>query len=275
MKRVSILAFGALAYIVFLGTFLYLIAFVGNLQNTGLAQWLPWLPALVPHSVDFGRDAGPLGLALVIDLGLILLFGMQHSVMARMGFKAWLKRRLPESAERSVYVLLASLVLVVLFWQWRPVATVVWSADSLAGQAVGWTVFALGFGIVLLSTFLIDHFDLFGLKQVWRQFVGRQAAAPHFSTPLLYRVVRHPLYLGFVLAFWAGPVMTVGHLLFAATMTAYILLAIGLEEKDLVHHLGDRYARYRQQVPMLVPRPGRAFVEPIATPDAAAPITNE
>lgn len=264
MKRMSILAFGALAYIVFFGTFLYLIAFVGNLQNTALAQWLPWLPALVPHSIDFGRDTGPVALALAIDFGLILLFGMQHSVMARMGFKAWLKRLLPESAERSVYVLLASLVLIVLFWQWRPVPTVAWSADSLAGQAVGWTVFALGFGIVLLSTFLIDHFDLFGLKQVWRQFVGRQPAAPHFSTPLLYRVVRHPLYLGFILAFWGGPVMTVGHLLFAATMTAYIVFAIRLEEKDLVHHLGDRYSDYRQQVPMLVPRPGKGFVEPVA-----------
>ena len=271
MKRVSILAFGAVAYIVFFGTFLYLIAFVGNLQNTALAQWLPWLPAVVPHSIDSGRDTGPVALALAIDFGLILLFGLQHSVMARMGFKAWLKRMLPASAERSVYVLLASLMLMVMFWQWRPAPTVVWSADSIAGHAVGWAVFALGFGIVLLSTFLIDHFDLFGLKQVWRQFVGRQAAAPHFTTPLFYRVVRHPLYLGFILAFWAGPVMTVGHLLFAATMTAYIVFAIGLEEKDLVHHLGDRYVRYQRQVPMLVPRPGRTFVEPIAKTDAMAP----
>lgn len=262
MKRLSILALGAIAYIVFLGTFLYLIAFVGNLQETTLAQWLPWLAELVPYSIDFGRDTGPIALAVAIDLGLILLFGLQHSVMARMGFKAWLKRSLPGSAERSIYVLLASLVLIVLFWQWRPIPTVVWSADSLAGHAVGWAIFSLGFGIVLLSTFLIDHFDLFGLKQVWRQFVGRQAAAPHFSTPLLYRVVRHPLYLGFILAFWGGPAMTVGHLLFAATMTAYIVFAIGLEEKDLVHHLGDRYASYRQQVPMLVPLPGRSFVPP-------------
>ena len=266
MKRVSILAFGVLAYVVFFGTFLYLIAFVGNLQNTALTQWLPWLPTLVPHSIDFGRDTGPVAVALVIDLGLILLFGMQHSVMARIGFKAWLKRRLPASAERSVYVLLSSVVLIVLFWQWRPVPNIIWSADSFAGQALGWAVFAVGFGIVLLSTFLIDHFDLFGLKQVWRQFVGRQAATPHFTAPLFYRVVRHPLYLGFLLAFWAGPEMTVGHLLFAATMTAYILFAIGLEEKDLVHHLGDRYARYQRQVPMLVPPPGRAFVDRFPLP---------
>lgn len=278
MKRVSILAFGGLAYLVFFATFLYLVAFVGNLQSV-LAQWLPWLPALVPHSIDLGRDTGPVALALAIDFGLILLFGMQHSVMARMGFKAWLKRHLPEPAERSVYVLLASLVLVVLFWQWRPIPGVVWSADSFAGQAIGWTVFALGFGVVLLSTFLIDHFDLFGLKQVWRQFVGRQAAAPHFSTPLFYRVVRHPLYLGFILAFWGGPVMTVGHLVFAATMTAYILFAIRLEEKDLVHHLGNRYVDYQKHVPMLVPLPARrsasptSAAQPMPTMESVGPLT--
>ena len=253
MTRLSILFFGVVVYAVFFGTFLYLIAFVGNLQATALAQWLPALPTLVPHSIDIGRESGPLGVAVAIDLALIALFGLQHSVMARLGFKAWLKLKLPASAERSVYVLLASLMLILMFWQWRPIPGVLWSAASMAGMAVGWTLFALGFAIVLLSTFLIDHFDLFGLKQVWRQFVGRSAEPSHFVTPLFYRLIRHPLYAGFILAFWGTPTMTAGKLLFAVAMTAYILIAIQLEEKDLVHQLGERYEQYRQEVPMLVP----------------------
>lgn len=257
MKRLAILSFGLAVYAVFFATFLYLIAFVGNLQASGLTAWLPVLPELVPRSIDAGGASTPLGAAIALDLGLILLFGMQHSVMARTGFKAWLKRRLPESAERSVYVLLASLVLMLLFWQWRPIGTVVWAANSVLGQVIGWSVFAAGFGLVLLSTFLIDHFDLFGLKQVWRQFVNRPARPAAFVTPLFYKLVRHPLYLGFILAFWGGPVMTAGHLLFAAAMTGYILVAIQLEERDLVRQLGERYAQYRRQVPMLIPRPGK------------------
>lgn len=253
MKRIAILLFGLVAYVVFFATFLYLIAFTGNLQATPLVQWLPVLPALVPASVDIGGAATPTALALAINLGLVLLFGLQHSVMARMGFKAWLKQHLPESAERSVYVLLASAVLMFLFWQWRPMPLVLWAGTSVAAQAVGWGVFALGFAVVLLSTFLIDHFDLFGLRQVWRQFTGQAAAAHRFTTPLFYRLVRHPLYLGFILALWGGPVMTVGHLVFAASLTAYILIAIRLEERDLVRQLGHRYESYRQQVPMLVP----------------------
>lgn len=253
MQRIAILLFGILTYAVFFGTFLYLIAFVGNLQQTALVQWLPWLPELVPHSIDSGRETGPVPLAVAINLGLIAVFGLQHSVMARMGFKDWLKQRLPASAERSVYVLLASLVLMLLFWQWRPIPGVVWSAESVVGQAIGWTLFAAGFATVLAATFLIDHFDLFGLKQVWQQFVGRKPATPRFVTPLFYRLVRHPLYLGFILAFWAGPAMTAGSLLFAAAMTAYILIAIRFEERDLVHFLGPDYEDYRQRVPMLVP----------------------
>lgn len=253
MARILILLFGLGAYGVFFLTFLYLIAFVGNLQQTALVQWAPWLPALVPHSIDAGREAGGAGPAVIINLGLILLFGLQHSVMARSGFKAWLKRTLPESAERSVYVLLASLILILLFWQWQPIPAVLWSAGSVAGQSIGWAIFALGFGIVLLSTFLIDHFDLFGLKQVWSQFTGRAPDAPVFTTPLFYRLVRHPLYLGFILAFWSGPVMTVGHALFAVAMTSYILIAIQFEERDLVRTLGERYKHYRKEVPMLVP----------------------
>lgn len=258
MKRLAILLFGVATYAVFFATFLYLIAFVGNLQSTALAQWLPFLPDLVPRSIDAGGPSAPLAAAIAIDVGLILLFGMQHSVMARMGFKAWLKRHLPESAERSVYVLLASLVLMLMFWQWRPITGTVWAAQSFAGQAIGWTVFAAGFGLVLLSTFLIDHFDLFGLKQVWKQFVQRPMPAHAFVTPLVYKLVRHPLYLGFLLAFWGGPAMSAGHLLFAAAMTAYILIAIQLEERDLVRQLGQRYVEYREQVPMLLPRPPRS-----------------
>ena len=259
MKRTVILLFGVIAYGVFFLTFLYLIAFVGNLQGTGLAQWLPALTELVPRSIDSGGGNAPVALAVVIDLGLILLFGMQHSVMARMGFKAWLKNKLPQSAERSVYVILSSLVLMLLFWQWRPIGQTLWSADSVAGQMFAWSGFAAGFTLVLVSTFLIDHFDLFGLKQVWRQFTGRSPEPPRFTTPLFYRLIRHPLYLGFILAFWSAPEMSAGHLLFASAMTGYILIAIQLEEKDLVRQLGERYAEYRREVPMLIPRPLRWF----------------
>jgi protein-S-isoprenylcysteine O-methyltransferase Ste14 len=248
MQRIGILLFGVVVYAVFFATFLYLVAFVGNLQLA-----VPALAALVPRSIDAGGTASPAALAAAIDLALILAFGLQHSVMARTGFKAWLKQHLPSSAERSVYVLLASLMLMLLFWQWRPLPASLWQATSIAGQSIGWAVFALGFGLVLLSTFLIDHFELFGLKQVFRQWLQRPEQAPDFVTPFLYRLVRHPLYLGFILAFWSGPSMTVGHLLFAATMTAYILVAIRLEERDLVRHLGQAYEDYRQRVPMLVP----------------------
>jgi len=253
MQRFSILMFGAFSYLVFLATFLYLIAFVGNLQTTGLADWAPWLAKLVPYSIDSGRASGPPVVAILINACLIAAFALQHSVMARLGFKRWLKKALPASVERSVYVMTASLVLGLIFWQWRPIPETIWSADSTLAVVIGWGVFGAGFAIVLISTFLIDHFDLFGLKQVWAQFKTRVPAAPHFKTPLFYRLVRHPLYLGFMLAFWGGPTMTVGHLLFAAGMTVYILVAIGFEERDLLHHLGRDYAAYRREVPMLLP----------------------
>ncbi|HEX4852858.1 methanethiol S-methyltransferase [Arenimonas sp.] len=253
MKRSAILLFGLVTYAIFFATFLYLIAFTGNLQATALAEWLPRLPALVPRSVDLGGQPTPMATAVLVNLGLVLVFGLQHSVMARLGFKAWLRQRLPASAERSVYVLLASLVLMLLFWQWRPLPGLLWSAATPVGQAIGWAVFAGGFGLVLLSTFLIDHFDLFGLRQVWQQFVGRADRDHQFVTPLFYRLVRHPLYLGFILALWGGPTMTVGHALFAGALTAYILVAIRFEERDLARQLGDRYLAYRQRVPMLVP----------------------
>ena len=260
MKRLLVLLFGLAVYPVFFATFLYLIAFVGNLP-----QAIPALAPWVPHTVDAGGVAAPAGLAVAINFALILAFGLQHSVMARTGFKAWLHRQLPASAERSVYVLLASLMLMLLFWQWRPIPALLWSAGSVAGIALGWTVFAAGFGLVLLSTFLIDHFDLFGLKQVWRQFVDKPPVAHAFVTPFVYKLVRHPLYLGFILAFWSGPTMSVGHALFAGVMTAYILVAIRLEERDLVKQLGARYEVYREQVPMLVPGLGGRESDKIGT----------
>lgn len=260
MNRIFVLLFGVVSYAVFFLTFLYLIAFVGNLQQQPLlVEWLPWLPELVPYSVDFGRETGALWLAVIINLGLILLFGLQHSIMARTGFKRWLKRMVAESAERSVYVLLSSACLILLYWQWRPIPEPIWAAQTPVGQGIGWTVFGVGFALVLLSTFLINHFDLFGLRQVWNQFINRPARPLPFVTPFLYRFVRHPLYLGFFLAFWGGPVMTVGGLLFAAGMSAYILVGVRFEERDLVRFHGDHYVRYRGQVPMLVPVPGRGY----------------
>ena len=255
MQRLFILLFGVIAYSVFFVTFLYLIVFVGNLQLTSLADVIPFLKQ-VPHSVDAGKQGAILP-AVIVNLLLIVLFGMQHSVMARSGFKDWVHKVLPPSAERSVYVLMASLVLALLMWQWRPVTAVLWQAESTAITALGWTIYAAGFGLVFVSTFLIDHFDLFGLKQVWSQFRSIKPTPPQFKTPFMYRLVRHPLYLGFLLAFWGGPLMTFGHFLFAAGMSAYILIAIKLEERDLVRFHGPLYEQYRERVPMLIPMPGR------------------
>lgn len=259
VARVAILLYGTLAYGVFFLTFLYLAAFLADLPATALGARFPELAPLVPFTVDAGRATGSVPLAIAIDLGLILLFGLQHSVMARFGFKDWLKRHLPAAAERSTYVLLTSLCLILLYWQWRSLTSVVWQAESALGMAFGWTVFGAGFGLVLVSTFLIDHFDLFGLKQVWMNFVGRAYGEQHFVTPWLYRFVRHPLYLGWFMAFLGTPLMTVGHLLFAAGMCGYILMAIRWEERDLVRIHGARYARYRSEVPMLVPVPGKRY----------------
>ena len=255
MQRLFILLFGVATYAVFFAVFVYFIVFVGNLQLTPLAEMVPLLKE-VRHSLDAGRD-GPLVPAIAVNLLLILLFGMQHSIMARSGFKSWLHEMLPPSAERSVYVLMSSLLLALLMWQWRPIPEVLWQAQTGWAVTAGWTVFAAGFAMVFVSTFLIDHFDLFGLRQVWSQFRGRQSTSPQFQTPFLYRVVRHPLYLGFLLAFWGGPLMTAGHFLFAVGMTAYILVAVRLEERDLVRYHGPLYEQYRQRVPMLLPFPGR------------------
>ena len=231
--------FGFVTYLVFLGTFLYAIGFV-----TGL---------VVPKTIDTGASA-PIGQAVAVNLLLLSLFAVQHSVMARKPFKRWwVQFVVRASIERSAYVLLASLALILLFWQWRPITPIIWQATdpTLALAVLGLSLF--GWFIVLVSTFLINHFELFGLHQVVMNFAGRELAEPRFKTPALYKVVRHPIYLGFIIAFWAAPVMSAGHLLFAGVTTAYILVGIYLEERDLIDLFGDEYQRYRRRVRMLVP----------------------
>ena len=240
MKRALGMLYGVTAYLVFLAVFVYLFGFVGDL--------------VVPRSIDDGPSA-PVTVALLVDVGLLLLFAVQHSVMARQGFKRWWTRIVPWHLERSTYVLLASLVLAVVMWGWRPIPATVWSVESTVGAGVLQGLFWVGWGTVLLSTFLIDHFRLFGLKQVWAHMRGADLEPPEFQTPGLYRVVRHPLYLGFLLAFWCTPEMTAGHLLFAGVWTAWILVAIRLEERDLVAFHGAAYRAYRERVRMLLPLP--------------------
>lgn len=237
-KRILIAIYGVLSYTVFFATFLYAIGFIGNV--------------VVSKSIDSAASA-PLGAALAINLGLLALFAIQHSVMARPAFKRWLTRWIPEPAERSTYVLLSSVALALLFWQWQPMGGVIWNVQHPLAEALLLGVFALGWAVVLVSTFLINHFDLFDLRQVWLQLLGRPYTPLPFKTPVLYRHVRHPLYVGWLLAFWATPTMTVAHLVFAVVTTAYILVAIRLEENDL-QDAHPEYAEYRQQVPMLVPR---------------------
>jgi protein-S-isoprenylcysteine O-methyltransferase Ste14 len=241
MARLMYLLFGLVAYIVFFATFLYLIAFVANLPQA-------------PLTVDRGGVLGGAALAILVDLALVALFGLQHSVMARPAFKARWTKIVPVQIERSVYVLLASLMLILLFMFWRPIPRIVWSVEAPAAVILLYGLFAAGWAIVLLSTFMISHFELFGLKQVWGHARNEGAARPVFRTPLFYRLVRHPLYSGFILAFWAIPVMTVGHLLLAASMLVYILIAIGHEERDLINLFGERYVEYRGRVGMLTPR---------------------
>jgi len=238
MKRWSVFTLGVGAYAIFLGTFLYALGFVGNF--------------VVPKSLDSARE-GSLATALAVNLGLLSLFAVQHSVMARRGFKERLTRWLPEPAERSTYVLASSLALILLFALWRPLGGVVWEVTDPAGRAVLLGLFAFGWLLVLASTFLINHFDLFGLRQVWLYLQERPYTRLAFRTPGPYRLVRHPLYVGWLFAFWATPTMTVTHLFFAAVTTAYILVAIQLEERDLVNAFGAAYKSYRRRVPMLIP----------------------
>jgi protein-S-isoprenylcysteine O-methyltransferase Ste14 len=232
------LLYGIAAYLVFFFTFLYAIGFVAGM--------------LVPKAIDDGDVTG-VGISLVVDVLLLSLFAVQHSVMARPSFKQWWTRFVPKSVERSTYVLLASLALVLLFWQWRPIPTVVWHVTNPRLAMVITGLSFMGWLLVLLSTLMINHFELFGLQQVVNNLTGRSASDPHFKTPALYKMVRHPIYLGFIIAFWAAPVMTVGHLVFAAVTTAYIFVGITLEERDLIELFGEEYRHYRKRVAMLVP----------------------
>jgi methanethiol S-methyltransferase len=237
-RRIGFFVYGALCYVIFLATFLYAIAFVGGFG--------------VPTTLD-GPATAPLAQGIAINAALLAIFAVQHSVMARRWFKERWTRIVSPVIERSTYVLAASLALILLFWQWRPLGGVVWSVEDPAGRAILYALFALGWLLVLSSTFLINHFDLFGLRQVWLHLRGRPYSKLKFGTPVLYRFVRHPLYAGFLLAFWMTPKMTHAHLLFASATTAYILLAIQFEERDLVHEHGEAYKSYRQKVPMLIP----------------------
>ncbi len=242
MKRVFVLAYGLASYVIFLGVFLYGVGFVGGF--------------LTPTSLDAAiDDPRPWAItqAALINLALVAAFGMQHSVMARPAFKRWLTRWVPEPIERSTYVLATNLVLGVLFWQWQPMGGTVWHVDAPWARVVIWCLFAKGWLTVLVTTCLINHFDLFGLRQVWLYFRGRPYTPLPFVTPGPYRLVRHPLYVGWLMAFWATPTMTVAHLLFALALTAYILMAIRWEERDLIA-FHRAYANYRQRVPMLIPR---------------------
>jgi protein-S-isoprenylcysteine O-methyltransferase Ste14 len=235
-------AYGLTAYFLFVATFGYAIAFAGNFA--------------VPKTIDSG-PAGPVGEAVAIDLLLLGVFAIQHSVMARQGFKRWWTRIVPPALERSTYVLFATAALALILWQWQPIPQpVMWAIEDARGVRAMEILFWLGWAVLLLATFLLNHFELFGLSQVFARVSGAaQAPAPEFRTPLLYRYVRHPIYFGFLLGFWATPVMTAGHLLFAAGSTGYILVGIWFEERDLIAQFGEEYRRYRRQVSMLIPFP--------------------
>jgi protein-S-isoprenylcysteine O-methyltransferase Ste14 len=238
LKRILFFVYGVVSYLIFFGTFLYAIGFIGNFG--------------VPTTLD-GAARGSLVTGLLINAGLLTLFAVQHSVMARKWFKEWWTRIVPQPIERSTYVLFSSVALILLFALWQPLGVVIWSVEDPTGRLVLRSLFAFGWGLVLFSTFLINHFDLFGLRQVWRYLLGQPYNSLGFTTPGPYRLVRHPLYVGWLFAFWMTPLMTLAHLVFAIATTAYILLAIQFEERDLVREYGDTYEKYRRSVPMLVP----------------------
>lgn len=241
MGRMAVFLYGVLGYVIFLGVFLYAIGFLGNFG--------------VPVTLD-ADASGPMGKAILINSLLLGLFAVQHSVMARPWFKRAITRFLPQPMERSTYVLASNLAMIVLFWKWQPMGGVLWDLSGTGFGAALQVLFGLGWLLVLVSTFLINHFDLFGLRQVWLYLRGRDYKPLPFGTPGPYRLVRHPLYVGWITVFWAAPTMTIAHLFFAVMTTAYILVAIRFEERDLVKEHGASYAEYRRNVPMLIPRPG-------------------
>ena len=244
MGRSISFLYGLVAYAVFFAVLLYTIAFVGNLD------------AVAAKTIDSGTT-GPLGLAILINVLLMGLFAVQHNVMARPWFKAWWTRIVPEPIERSTFVLLASLLLALLFWQWRPMPEIVWQVDHAVPSTLLWILCFGGFAIALYASFLIDHFDLFGLRQVFLHWRGREYTSPRLAVRSLYKWVRHPLVMGFLIGFWATPTMTQGHLLFAVVITAWTFFGIMLEERDLSRALGGEYHRYRAETPMIVPKPWR------------------
>jgi protein-S-isoprenylcysteine O-methyltransferase Ste14 len=248
MARAAFLLYGLVAYLLFVAAILYGIGFVGDLP-------------FVPKGINDGPTT-PLVSAVMVNVLLLLVFAVQHNVMARPWFKELWARYVPRSIERSTYVAAASLILLILYWQWRPMPGVVWHVENAAGRAILWVCYFAGWAIVLLSSFVIDHFELFGLKQVWRHFRGHQHATAPFSERSLYRWVRHPLMLGFIIAFWSAPTMSWGRLLFAGVTTVWILLSIQIEERDLVDFLGEPYRQYRARTPMLVPLPRRKSANP-------------
>lgn len=247
MKKVLFFLYGVIAYVIFLGTFSYAVGFVSTF--------------LVPKHIDSIPEL-PLSNALLIDAALLALFALQHSIMARPAFKAWWTKVVPVPIERSTYVLFSSLCLLLLFWYWQPLGGVIWDAEPEAARIALHSLCLIGFTIVLVATFLINHFDLFGLRQVWLYLNGKKYESLPFRTPFFYKYVRHPLYFGFLIAFWSTPTMTAAHLFFAVMTTGYILIAIQLEENDLSKHFGDKYKEYKKTAPMIIPflkgSPGKA-----------------